>query len=139
MGDEKNEVEGKSLRENVDKTKGMLLLFGKKSSARKLNPCGVCGERVGCNSIKCTKRQRWVHHRSSDVPKNVTLLSCQVVFVCRACLGHNCTVEEKLEFKRGEDVLEEVEKFCYLGDMISCYDGASATVSARIGRRISRS
>ena len=35
MGDEKNEVEGKSLRENVDKTKGMLLLFGKKSSAWK--------------------------------------------------------------------------------------------------------
>ena len=40
---------------------------------------------------------------------------------------------EKLEFKRGEDVLEEVEKFCYMGDMISCYGGASEAVSARIG------
>ena len=39
---------------------------------------------------------------------------------------------EKLEFKRGEDVLEEVEKFCYMGDMIS-YGGASEAVSARIG------
>ena len=38
-----------------------------------------------------------------------------------------------LDFKRGEDVLEEVEKFCYLGDMISCYGGASEAVSARIG------
>ena len=39
-----------------------------------------------------------------------------LVFFHRTCLGHNCKVEEKLEFKRGEDVLEEFEKFCYLGD-----------------------
>ena len=63
----------------------------------------------------------------------MSLLSCQNFFVCRTCLGDNCLVEEKLEFKRGEDVLEEVEKFCYLGDMISCYGGASEAVSARIG------
>ena len=62
----------------------------------------------------------------------MSLLSCRDVFVCRTCIGHNCLVEEKLEFKRGEDVLEEVEKFCYLGDMIS-YGGASEAVSARIG------
>ena len=30
-------------------------------------------------------------------------------------------------------VLEEVEKFCYLGDMVSCYSGASEAVSGRIG------
>ena len=63
----------------------------------------------------------------------MSLLSCREVFVCRTCIGHNCLVEEKLEFKRGEDVLEEVEEFCYLGDMISCYGGASEAVSARIG------
>ena len=40
---------------------------------------------------------------------------------------------EKLEFKTGEDVLEEVEKFCYIRDMISCFGGASEAVSARIG------
>ena len=38
-----------------------------------------------------------------------------------------------LEFKRGEDILEEVEKFCYLVDTISCCCGASEAVSARIG------
>ena len=52
------------------------------------------------------------------------------IFVCRLCLGHSCTVEETLEFKRGEDVLGEVEKFWYLGDMISCYGGAPESVSA---------
>ena len=67
------------------------------------------------------------------MPRQVSVLSCRDVFVCRTCIGHNCLVEEKLEFKRGEDVLEEVEKFCYLGDMISCYGGASEAVSARIG------
>ena len=67
------------------------------------------------------------------MPRQVSLLSCRDVFVCRTSIGHNCLVEEKLEFKRGEDVLEEVEKFCYLGDMISCYGGASEAVSARIG------
>ena len=30
--------------------------------------------------------------------------------LCRTCLHHNCSVKEKLEFKRGEDVLEEVQK-----------------------------
>ena len=53
--------------------------------------------------------------------------------MCRTCLGHNCSVEEKLEFKRGEDVLEEVEKFCYLGDVISYYVGASEAKSVRMG------
>ena len=129
----KNEVEGKGLRVNVNKTKVMQLLFWKKSSVSKVDPCGACGEQVGCNSILCTKCQTWVHCRCSDVPRQVSPLSCWVVFVCRTCLGHNCSVEDKLEFKRGEDVLKEVEKFRYLGDMISCYCGAFEAVSARIG------
>ena len=129
----KNAVEGKGLRVNVDKTKCMQLLFGKKNIVSKVDPCGVCGERVGCNSIQCTKCQRWVHRCCSDVLRQVSPLSCLNVFVLRTCLGHNCSVEEKLEFKSGEDVLGEEEKFCYLDDMISCYSGASEAVSARNG------
>ena len=63
----------------------------------------------------------------------MSLLLCRHVFICRTCLGYNCSVEEKLEFKSGKGVLEEVEQFCFLGDMISCYSGASEAVSARIG------
>ena len=37
--------------------KGMQLLFGKKSSVSKVDPCGICGEWVGCNSIQRTKCQ----------------------------------------------------------------------------------
>ena len=35
-----------------------MLLFGKKSSVLKVDRCGVCSERVGCNSIQCMKCQR---------------------------------------------------------------------------------
>ena len=44
--------------------KGTQLLF-RKSSVSKVDPCGVCGERVGCNSIQCTKCQRWANRRCS--------------------------------------------------------------------------
>ena len=40
----KNALEGKGLRVNVDKTKGMQLIFGEKSSVSKVDPSGVCGE-----------------------------------------------------------------------------------------------
>ena len=66
---------------NVDKIKGMQLLFGNESSVLKVDPCGVCGERVGCNSIQCTKCQSWVHRSYSDVPRQVSPLSCRDVFV----------------------------------------------------------
>ena len=69
---------------------GMQLLFGKKSSVSEVDLSGVCSERVDCNSLQCTKCQRWVHHRCSEVPREVSLLSYWNVFVCRTCLGHNC-------------------------------------------------
>ena len=107
--------------------------FGRKVAFRKriLVVPVVSGLVVILFSVQNVKR--WVHHRCSDVSRQVSLRSCWDVFVCRTCLGHDCSVEEKLEFKRGEDVLDEVAKCCYLGDMISCYGGASEPVSARIG------
>ena len=39
-------LEGKNLRINVGKTKGMQLLFGTKSSILKVDSCGVCFEWV---------------------------------------------------------------------------------------------
>ena len=111
----KNAMEGKGMRVNVDKMKGMRLLFGKKSSALKVDPCGVCGEWVSCNSLQCKNVRGGL-----NVVVLISLLPCQDVFVCRKCLGHNCSVGQNLKFKKGEDVLEEVETFFYLGDMTSC-------------------
>ena len=64
--------------------------------------------------------------------KQLSVLSCWDAFVCRTCLDHNCSVQEKLEFERG-DVLEKMEKLCYLVDIIICYGKASEAASARIG------
>ena len=92
--------------------------------------------------IQCTKIQRWVHSCYSDLPRQVYYLVYIIrsgpllswnVFACGTCLGDNCSVELKLEFKKGEDVLEEMQKFCYLGDLISCYGGKSKAMSTRIG------
>ena len=74
---------------NVNKTKGMQLLFGKKSNVSKVGPCIVSGEQAGCDSIPCTKYQRRVHCRCSDVPRQVSLLSCRDIFVCRTVLVIN--------------------------------------------------
>ena len=125
-------LEGKGLRKNAEKTKGIQFLYSKKAYVLKVDVCHVSAEPVDCNSIQCTKCQKWVHHHSSDVPQQIILLSYQDVFVCRMCLSHNCSVKEKGEVKTGEDVLRG-KKICYLGDMFSSCVGASDVVSAGIG------
>ena len=45
-------------------------------------------------------------------------MSLSAVLVYVYVVGHNCSVEEKLEFKICDNVLQEVGKFCYLGYMI---------------------
>ena len=44
-------MEGKGSRVNVDKKKGMQLLFWKKRSVLMVDLCSVCGARVDCNFI----------------------------------------------------------------------------------------
>ena len=47
----KRVLEGKGLKENVEKTKGIHLLYGKKAYVSKVDLCNICGEWVVCNSI----------------------------------------------------------------------------------------
>ena len=74
-----NAAEGKGMRVNLDKTKCIQLLFGKKISVSNADPYGACGERVGCNSIQYTKCQWWVYCLCSGVPRQLSLLSCRYV------------------------------------------------------------
>ena len=67
MGDIKTQWKERVLRVIVDKTKGMQLLFGKKSSVWKADPGVVCGELVVI--LFSTKCQRWVHRCCSDVAR----------------------------------------------------------------------
>ena len=82
-----NAVERKGLRVNVDKTKSMQLLFGKKSTVSKVDLFGVCGERVGCNSIQCAKCQRWGFIVVALMYLGRRIYLVWDVFVCRTCLG----------------------------------------------------
>ena len=53
-------LEGKYLRGNVGKTKGLQLLYGKKDYGSKLGSSGVCGERVGYNFVGCNVNSRLI-------------------------------------------------------------------------------
>ena len=97
----KNAVEGNYLKVNIRKCSYDLERSLKFLFVSKVDPPGVCGEWISCKSIQCTKCQRWIRGRFFVVPRKASLLSYWDVFVCRICLGHNCSLEEKLEFKRG--------------------------------------
>ena len=77
----KNAVEGKGLRVNVNKTKRYAVIIWEEKKCFESGSCGVCGERVSCNSIHCTNCQRLVHCRCSDVPRQVCPISCWDLFV----------------------------------------------------------
>ena len=93
-------------------------------------PCGVCSKGVGGNSLQCTSCQKWVHKKCSGIKGS--MLKVMKSFICRGCLNPvisaGCTsVDSGASAK-----LELVDKFCYLGDMLSVDRDADAAVEAKI-------
>ena len=134
-------LEKKGLKVNVSKTKVLI------STGQKLNeeqgewPCGVCGKGVGKNSIQCTECKKWVHKRCSGI-RGQLLKQCGS-FVCKRCKKEDQGQKGQSIDRKGAggseglDIgcggkLEKVEKFCYLGDMISTEGGIDQAVVARI-------
>jgi len=82
-------------------------------------PCGVCGRGVGNNSIRCTSCQKWVRRKCSSIKGS--MYKVMKSFVCRGCVnpvtGTGCT---SVDIGVNAN-LELVDKFCYLGDMLSVY------------------
>jgi hypothetical protein len=138
--DWKTAMEQKGLRVNIGKTKVMCSEYGKGKVNKSSNyPCGVCGFGVGeKNAIFCTKCKQWVHYRCSKLKKKIGQLSKKVIaeYTCKKCK----LVEEKGSgfiggneiILNGGDKCEVVDKFCYLGDMMSVGGGADAAVVTRI-------
>ena len=62
-----------------------------------VNPCSVCGKRVGVNSIHCATCGYWVHERCSEVQRS--LVRVAQGFVCKVCRagGRNATDEFHFE------------------------------------------
>ena len=120
------------LRVNIGKTKYMASgpnLDVLKDSGR--FPCGVCRKGAGANSIWCSSCAHWVHHGCSGIKGK---LKEDPTFKCNRCLGTARQIDARpcSEFVVGNDTLEAVDSFCYLGDMISAGGGCEKAIITRV-------
>ena len=128
----KTEMEKKGLRVNMGKTKimesGINLDVLKKSGKY---PCGVCQSGVGSsNAIFCGGCKRWVHKKCSGIKGP---LHPDPEFRCARCLGTARAIGERdvSEVEVGNEKLEVVPEFCYLGDMLSAGGGCELAAITR--------
>ena len=116
------------MRVNMNKTKVMINGEWQKVMQKAVRwPCGVCGSN---NSIQCTSCQKWVHRKCSGIKGS--MYKVMKTFICRSCVspvtGTGCT---SVDIGVNAD-LELVDKFCYLGDMLSMNGDAVAAVENRM-------
>ena len=127
----KDNAESKGMRVNINKTK--VMISGERQIVRQKAvkwPCGVCCKGVGRNSLLCTSCQKWVHKKCSGIKGSMSKVVKS--FTCRGCLNP-VTGAGRTSVDIGASAnLEVVEKFCYLGDMLSVEGDADAAVEARI-------
>ena len=112
-------MENKGLRVNVGKTK--VMICGKGLDTIKPSgkyPCGICRKGVGRNSIFCTSCDAWVHKKCSGIKGR---LVDKPDFKCHRCLGlaRHIAGTPVEHVSLGDEKLEVVEYFLYLGDGIS--------------------
>ena len=122
----KAELSAKVLNVNTKKTKIMISKPGA-GPVQKTGkyPCSVCSKGVGSNSIQCTKCKQWVHARCSRVKGKFAEVKD---FVCNSCSSPSLdTCEEEENIVIGNSSYEAVQRFCYLGDMLSTGGGAEAS------------
>ena len=128
----KTEMEKKGLRVNMGKTKimesGINLDVMKKSGKY---PCGVCLTGVGrTNAIQCDGCECWVHKKCSGIKGRLLSKS---EFTCAQCLGTARVIDgrQSLEVEVGNEKLEVVPEFCYLGDMLFAGGGCELAAITR--------
>ena len=94
-------------------------------------PCGVCQSEVGSsNAIFCGGCKRWVHKKCSGIKGP---LRPDPEFRCAWCLGTLRAIDERevSEVEVGNEKLEVVPEFCYLGDMLSAGGGCELAAITR--------
>ena len=128
--DWKQAMARRGMKVNIGKSK--IMVTGKRNEVIRSGryPCGVCGRGVGQNSILCTACQLWCHKRCSGLAR----LGGNPNFLCPTCAGQgDRSVEEESEdIHIGGEVIEEVEEFCYLGDLLDREGGVERTVRMRV-------
>ena len=127
----------KGLKMNEQKTKVMYESFGTGTTqvvGNVKHPCSVCLKGVGVNSIRCTQCIQWVHARCSRVKGS--LKKVESSFICRRCKGELSETRQVNSQVNGLHIdgheYEIVDKFCYLGDMLSQEGGCEHAILKRI-------
>jgi len=91
---------------------------------------GVCSRGVDNKSIQCTSCKKWIHRKYSGIKGS--MYTVMKTFICRGCViavtGTGCTSPDIGVSAN----LQLVDKFCYLGDMLSVDGDADVTVENRI-------
>ena len=85
-------------------------------------PCG-CSKGVDCNSLQCTSCQKWVRKKCSGIKGSMSKVAKS--FICSSAGRTSVDIGASAK-------LELVDKFCYLGDMLSVDGDADTAVEARI-------
>jgi len=120
-------VENRGMGVNINKTNVMISGERQKVMQKAVRwSCGVYGRGVGNNSIQCTSCKKWVHRKCSGIKGS--MYKVIKTFICRGFMipvtSTGCT--------SAKAKLELVDKFSYLGDMLSVDGDANAAVENRI-------
>ena len=127
-------LKDKGLKINEDKTKVMCESFGTGTTqvvGNVKHPCSVCLKGVGVNSIWCTQCVQWVHARCSRVKGSLKKVE-NSSFICRRCKGELSETRQVNSLYIDGQEYEIVDKFCYLGDMLSQEGGCEHVILKRI-------
>jgi len=94
-------------------------------------PCGLCGRGVGSNSIplQCTSCHKCVHKKCSGIKGS--MYKVMRSFICRGCSNPVISTGHTSVDIGASANLEVVDKFCYLGDMLSVDGDADAAVKGQ--------
>jgi len=127
----KDNMENRGMRVNTNKIKVMISGERQKVMQKAVKwPYGVCGSGVGNNSIQCTRCQKWVHRKCSAIKRS--MYKVMNTFTCRGCvIPVTCTGCTSVDIGFHAN-LELLDKFCYVGDMLSVDRDAGAAVETRI-------
>jgi len=115
----------------MNKTK--VMISGERQQVRQKAvrwPCRVCSKGVGSNSLQCTIVARNGYIRPSGIKGSMSKVAKS--FICSGCLNPVTSAGRTSVDIGASAKFELVDKFCYLGDMLSVDGDADAAVEARI-------